>query len=152
MNEVSEETIESSIRDLVDALETKDVERALSFFADDAVWHAPEGEFKGKDEIKRYITWMTSSGRVQVQKFEDTGIGILVKGTKAVYEYMWEATMEGVSIREAGVCLYEFRDDKCVYHRSLYDRLSGALQGATGFIDKRVVTAVVDRLERGLAS
>jgi ketosteroid isomerase-like protein len=150
VNELAEGTIESSIRDLIDALEKKDVERAQSFFADDAVWHAPEGEFKGRDEIKRYITWMTSTGRVQIHKFEDTGIGILVKGNKAVYEYMWEATMEGASIQEAGVCLYEFRDDKCVYHRSIYDRLSGAQQGATGFIDKRVVNAVVDRLESGL--
>ena len=150
VNKLDEDKIESSIRDVVDALEKNDVERALSFFADDAVWHAPEGEYKGNDELKRYITWLTSTGRVQVQKFEDTGIGILVKGNKAVYEYMWEATIEGERIREPGVCIYEFSDDKCVYHRSIFDRISGAKQGATGFIAKRAANTVVDQLERGL--
>lgn len=147
---MAEEKIESSIRDLIDAVEKNDVERALSFFADDAVWLAPEGEFKGKDELKRYITWLTSTGPSQIQKFEDTGIGILVKGNKAVYEYVCEATIEGTRIRTPGVCIYEFRDDKCVYHRSIFDRISGAKQGATGFIASRAVNSVVDQMERGL--
>ena len=149
-NKLSEEKNENSIRNFIDALEKNDVERALSFFADDAVWHAPEGEFKGKDEIRRYLTWFASTGRVQIQKFEDTGIGVVVKDDKAVYEYIWEATMEGTRIREPGVCIYEFSDGKCVYHRSIYDRISGAKQGVTGFIAKRVVNSVLDQLEEGL--
>ena len=150
VNELTEEKIEISIREWIDALETGDVEKFLSFFADDAVWLAPEGEFKGQDELKRFFTWVTDINRVQNQKFEDTGIGIVVKGNKAVYEYMWEATVDGNRIKEPGVCCYEFRDDKCVYHRSISDRISGAKQAATGFIDRRAVNAIVDRLERGL--
>ena len=120
---MSTEIIESKIRDVVDAMEKYDMERALSFFADDAVWHAPEGEFRGKDEIKRYISWMTSPERVADVKFEDTGIGILVKDNRAVYEHIWKGTYEGTRIREPSVCVYEFSDGKCIYHRSIYDRI-----------------------------
>ena len=148
MKKLAEKNIESSIRDMVAALEKNEVDKVLTFFADNAVWYAPEGEFKGKDEIRRYITWLTSTGRVE--KFEDAGIGIIVKGNKAVYEYVCEAIFEGTPIREPGVCLYEFSDGKCVYHRSIFDRISGAKQGVTGFIAKRVVTTVLDQLEEGL--
>ncbi len=147
---MSEEKIEKAIRDYVNALEKNEVDRAVSFFADNAVWHAPEGEYKGKEEIKRYITWMISPERGQDVKFKDTGIGIVVKGDKAVYEHIWESTYEGNHIREPSVCLYEFSDGKCVYHRGITDRISGARQGATGFIETRIVNTVIDRLEKGL--
>ncbi len=143
---MSEEKIENAIRDMVDALEKNDVDGVVSFFADDAVWHAPEGEYKGKEEIKRYATWLLR-GDV---KLEDTGIGLVVKDDKAVYEHIWEATYEGNRIREPAVCVYEFSDGKCVYHRSISDRISIGQQAATGFIETRLVKAVVDRLERGL--
>ena len=58
--------------------------------------------------------------------------------------------MEGMPIREAGVCIYEFSDGKCVYHKSILDRISGAKQGVTGFIAKRVINSVLDQLEEGL--
>jgi hypothetical protein len=147
---MSADSIEIKIREFVDAMEKYDVERALSFFADDAVWHAPEGEFRGKDEIKRYISWMTSPERVADVKFEDTGIGILVKDNRAVYEHIWEGTYEGTRIREPSVCVYEFSDGTCVYHRSIWDRISGAQKGVQGFIEKRIVNTVVERIEQGL--
>jgi ketosteroid isomerase-like protein len=149
VKKLDEDKIESSIRGLIDAFEKKDGDKLLSFFADDAVWHAPEGEFKGKVELARYIAWQTSA-RFGDVKFEDTGIGIVVKGNKAVYEYIYEATIEGTRYRIPGVCLYQFSDGKCVYHRSIMDRLSAAVQGATGFIGKRAVNAVVDQVETGL--
>lgn len=147
---MSEEKIESSIRDFIDALEEKDVDRALSFFADDATWYAPEGDFKGKDEIRRYITWLAKGQQLDLQKFEDTGIGILVKGNEAVYEYTWVATFEGTRIRAPGVCIYRFKDGKCFYHRAIYDRLGGAQQGVKGWFGKRAVNAIVENLEKGL--
>ncbi len=147
---MSEEKIENAIRDYVDALEKNDVDRAVSFFADDAVWHAPEGEYKGKEEIKRYVTWLISPERGQDVKFKDTGIGIVVKGDKAVYEHIWEGTYKGNHIREPAVCAYEFSDGKCVYHRSIHDRISSTRQGSTGFIATTMINIVIDRLEKGL--
>ncbi len=147
---MSEEKIENAIRDMIDAREKNDVDGVVSFFADDAVWHAPEGEYKGKEEIKRYVTWILSPERLKDVKFKDTGIGIVVKDNKAVYEHIWESTYEGNHIREPSVCVYEFSDGKCVYHRGISDRISGARQGATGFIETRIVNIVIDRLEKGL--
>jgi len=147
-DELSEEKIESSIRDYVGALERNDVERAASFFADDAVWHAPEGEFKGKDEIKRYISWSLQGS--PNSKFEDTGIGIVVKENKAAYEFIWEGTHEGTPIREPGICLYKFSGGKCIYHRSILDRLSTAEQSTTGFLGKRIIGTIVEQAEKGL--
>ncbi len=147
---MSEEKIEKAIRDYVNALEKNEVDRAVSFFADDAVWHAPEGEYKGKEEIKRYVTWSLSPERLQDVKLKDTGIGIVVKDDKAVYEHILEATYEGAHVRAPSVCVYEFSDGKCVYHRSISDRISGAQQGVSGFIETRITKAVIDQLERGL--
>jgi len=48
VNKMSEEKIESVIRAWRAALEKADVEKALSFVAEDAVWVANEGTFKGK--------------------------------------------------------------------------------------------------------
>lgn len=48
---MAENEIESTIRNFVDALEKKDMDRALLPFTDDATWFTTEGTFKGKDEI-----------------------------------------------------------------------------------------------------
>ncbi len=93
---------------------------------------------------------MISPERVKDLKYNDTGIGIVVKDDNAVYEHIWELTSERGHIREPAVCVYEFSDGKCVYHRSISDRISIVQQGATGFIETRIVNAVIDRLERGL--
>ena len=50
---MAEKEIENTIRNFVDALEKKDIDRVLSFFTDDATWFTTQGTFKGKEEIKR---------------------------------------------------------------------------------------------------
>ena len=108
---MAEKKIESLIRGFVDAFAKGDVETALSFFTEDAVWGAPEGTFKGKEEMKRYITWS-----IQVtpdKKFRDAGIGIMVKGNNAVWEYVIEGvTLEGMKFEVLGICVYELSDEK----------------------------------------
>jgi ketosteroid isomerase-like protein len=52
-----EEKLESIVRGFVDAFVNKDVEKMMTFFAEDAVRVAPEGEFRGKNELRRYLTW-----------------------------------------------------------------------------------------------
>jgi len=146
---MSEKKIESIIRSFVEAVEKRDEEKTLSFLAEDAVWVAPEGTFKGKEEIKRLLTWMAQSARDI--KFRDTGIGIMVKGNKAVYEYVIEAvTSEGITFETPGICVYEFSDEKIEQHRVLYDRLSIGKQVAKGWFAKRVVNSLIARGEKGL--
>ena len=79
---MSEMNIETLLRSFLDAYMKLDVDGTLSFFAENAVWQVPEGVFKGK-EAKRYLTWVFKVNR-QI-KFRDAGIGLVVKGNKAVY-------------------------------------------------------------------
>jgi len=91
-------TVKCIIRDFVEAVEKREVEKTLYFLAEDAVWVAPEGTFKGKEKLKRFITWSFQTGWV---KMRDAGNGIIVKGNEAVYEYIFEGgTPDGRKWRE----------------------------------------------------
>jgi ketosteroid isomerase-like protein len=146
---MSEKNIETLIHNFLDAYMKLDVDGTLSFFAENAVWQGPEGLFKGKEEMKRYLTWVFKMDR-QI-KLRDAGIGLVVKGNKAVYEYMLEAvTYQGMKYETPGVCIYEIGDGKIKQHRALYDRLSVAKQAAKGPVSKRVVNSVLNTMEKGL--
>ena len=139
---------EKAIRDFVDALCKKDVDRAMTFFTDDATWTNTEGLFKGADEIKKYTRWLINS--VMDLTFSDVGIGVVGDGNNAVYEYTMEGTFEGKRIKALGVCTYQFEGDKCSRHFTIADRLSMARQAAGGFIAKKVVKSIIGRMEKGL--
>lgn len=139
---------ESAIRDYVDALEKKDIDRALTFFTDDAVWINSEGTFTGMDEIRNYTIWML--GALSGLTFTDNGIGILVNDNKAVYQHIFEGLNEGTKIKVASICTYEFDGDKCVKHFTTTDRLTMSKQAATGFFEGKAVNAIVKRVEKGL--
>jgi len=145
---MSEKDIESIVRDLVESLEKKDTEKALSFFADDAIWYTPQGIFKGKNEIKRYIVWMTNV--LEDLKFNIDGVGILVQGNKSIHQSTYEGKFKGVKVKAANVCTYEFSGDKIKNHWTINDRLSIAKQSATGPIAKKAVNTIVARSEEGL--
>jgi len=145
---MSEEKIESVIRDYGEAIEKRDVEKALSFFAEDSTWVTPEGTFKGKEELKRYLTWSFQS--VPDLTITDTGIGIMVKGDKAVYEHIFAGTIEGVKTEWLAICVYEFSDEKIQHLRTVYDRLSTAKRVAKGWLAKRMISSIVKRAEKGL--
>lgn len=145
---MSEEKIESIMRDFVKAFTKRDVEKAVSFFTEDATWTTPEGTFKGKEELKRYLTWLAQS--TPDLTVTDSGIGIMVQGNKGVYEHIFAGTREGVRGEMLVMCVYEFSDEKIQHARSVYDRLSLAKQVSKGWLAKRVVNCVVKRAEKGL--
>lgn len=146
---MSEERIESVIRGWRAALEKKDVEKALSYVAEDAVWNTNEGVFKGKEEWRRYLTWMAGVG--SDAKFKEAGIGIMVKGNKAISQYTLEGkTSEGMKFEVPGVCTYEFKNEKIQQHTTIGDRLLLAKQVAKGTVAKRLVGSIVNRAEKGL--
>jgi uncharacterized protein (TIGR02246 family) len=145
---MDEREIENIIRDFVDSLEKKDIERALSFFADDATWFTTQGTFKGKDEIKRYLAFIGNA--LTDLKFTYDGVGILVQGNKAVYQSTYNALYNGIKIKVGNVCTYEFSEDKIKNHWILMDRLSLAQQAATGPIARKVVNSIIARTEKGL--
>jgi ketosteroid isomerase-like protein len=146
---MSEERIESIIRGWRGALEKKDMEKALSFIAEDAVWNTNEGVFRGKAEWKRYLIWMASTA--SDAKFKDAGIGVMVKGNKAVSQYTLEGkTSDGMKFEVPGVCTYEFKNEKIQQHTTIGDRLLLAKQAAKGTVAKRLVGSIVNRVEKGL--
>jgi len=147
---MSEEKIESVMRDFIEALVKRDVEKVLSFFAEDAVWVTPEGTFKGKEELKRYSTW--SAQQNPDLTVRDAGIAIMVKGNRAVYEHVVGGTFQGMKWEALAMCVYEFSDEKIQHIRSVYDRLSTAKQVAVarGWLAERVISYIVKQAEKGL--
>jgi ketosteroid isomerase-like protein len=113
------------VRDFVEATVKRDVEKTLSFLMEDVVWTQPEGTFKGKGEVKRLLTWLPKSFWCSQVKVRDAGVGILVKGNKAVYEQ----TIEGVSAHDRtyeapAVSILEFSGEKIRQYRTVCDRMT----------------------------
>jgi len=145
---MSEKKIEGLMRDFVKAIEEKNVEKALSFLTDDADYVTPEGTFKGKEELRRYLTWGTKT--TPNQKVRDSGIGIMVKGNKAVFEHIVEGTYKGTKYEALTICVYEFSDEKIQHLTTVVDRLSIAKQVAKGWFAKRIMNSIIARAEKGL--
>jgi predicted ester cyclase len=146
--EMSEENIENAMHNFMAAIVERDVEKSLSFFAEDAAYVTPEGTFKGKEELRRYLTWVIQD--IPDLTAIDTGIGIIVKGNKAVYEHTLAGTINGVKCRWLSICTYEFSEGKIQRLRSVYDRLSIGKQVAQGWFAKRVLNSFIKRAEKGL--
>jgi ketosteroid isomerase-like protein len=146
---MSEEKLESFLRDFGKAFVERDVEKMLSFFAENGVFVSPEGTFKGKEELRRYWTW-----NVKVNpnvKLRDTGVGIVVKGNKIFHELIVEGvTPEGRKFEIPGMDVYEISEGKIQQKRSFYDRLSVAKQVAKGWLENTIINVVINRMEKGL--
>jgi ketosteroid isomerase-like protein len=151
---VSEEKIVSIVRDFGEAFVKRDVEKMLSFFAEDAVWVSPVGTFKGKEGLRRVLTWDTQVS--PTVKSKRAGIGIMVKENKAVTEDISEGWVEGKKYETLAITVFEFSGDKIQHIRFFYDKLSIIKQvtmqykGVTGWFAKRLINYIVGRGEKGL--
>jgi len=117
---MSEEKIVSVVREFVEAYVKRDVEKMLSFFAEDTLWVDPMGTFKGKEELKRYLAWDVQT--VPELKIRDAGIGIMVSGNKAVCEWVFDgSTSDGRRWRDIPVItVYEFSGGKIQQQHRAY--------------------------------
>ena len=140
---MSKEAIAATMRDFAKTLEKGDVEKALTFFTDDGVWITPIGKFKGKDEIRRYL----SSEYMKGLTITEAGNGIIVEGNKAFFEHVIGTTLRGKRVQALVFCAYEFNDGKIKETRSVYDRLQMAQQVAKGWFQKRVINSIVKQSE-----
>jgi len=145
---MSEEKLESIMREFLAALGARDVEKALSFLAEDATWVLPEGAFKGKGEIGRYLRWMTQT--TPDFAYSEAGIGIVVRGNKAAYEHVFTGTIQGAKCEWLALCAYEFTGEKIQRLQTAYDRLSMMKQAARGWFEKAIVNSLLGRAEKGL--
>ena len=153
---MSEEKIVSIIRDFVDAYVKHDVDKMVSFLAEDVVWAQSEGTFKGKGEVKRLLAWLPKSFWYSQVKVRDAGVGILVKGNNAVYEQI----IEGVSAHKRtfevpAISIFEFSGEKIQQYRTLCDRMTLGKQacgeqGIGGWIDRKILGGILNTWEGGL--
>ena len=140
------ERCESIMHGFVEALGKRDVEKALSFCAEDAIWVTPEGTFKGREELRRYLTWSSQT----TSAIRATGIKTIVQGNRGAYEHVLEGISEGAKWEVLALCAYEFSNDKIQSLRTVYDRLSVAKQVAKGGLARTAVNAIIKRMEKGL--
>jgi ketosteroid isomerase-like protein len=145
---MSKEELISMMRKFKDAFNKKNLEKSLSFFAEDADWVNPNGVFKGKEEIKSYLKWAFEIN--PDQKIIESGVKIIAEEDKAVYEHILEGSVEGRKYQILALCIYESKGDKFQHLRSIYDRLSMAKQLAKGPIAKTAVNSIIKRMEKGL--
>jgi len=145
---MSDEQIKVAIRGFIKSMIEGDVTKALSFLAQDVVWVAPQGTFKGSAEAQKYLTWMKQIAKDY--KVTENGIGILVQGNTAAIEHNIAATTDNMKWEIPALCVYEFKNDKIQNIRSFYDTLAQAKQVVKGFIPKMVVNSVVKATVKGL--
>jgi hypothetical protein len=145
---MSKEELMSMMRKFKDALNKKNLEKSLSFFAEDADLVNPEGEFKGKEEIKKYFKWAFEIN--PDQKIIESGVKIIAEEDKAVYEHIIEGSVEGMKYKILALCIYESKGEKFQHIRTAFDRLSMAKQLAKGPIAKTAVNSIINRMEKGL--
>ena len=145
---MAEAKIESIMRDYIKALSDKDIDKALSFCAEDAICVTPLGTFKGKEELRHYLTWLAQS--MPDLSITETGIGIVVHGSKAAYEHVFSGTLQGMKWEVLAMCAYEFSGDKIQNLRTVFDRLSLANQVAQGWMAKKAVSSIIENMQKGL--
>ena len=145
---MAEEKIAGLMRDFVKAMAKGDVEKAVSFFAEDGVWFTPNGTFRGKEELRRSLVGMAQTMRDM--SITECGNGIIVQGNKAFFEHVIVATVEGQRAEVLAMCAYEFRGEKIQEARTTFDRLLLAKQAAKGWLPKKLVNSIIKQAEKGL--
>ena len=145
---MSKDELIDMMRNFKDAYNEKDLEKTLSFFAEDAVFINPNGEFKGKEKIRNYFKRVFEIN--SDQKIIESGVKIIAEEDKAVYEHILEGIVEGMKYQILTLCIYESKGDKFQHIRSTYDRLSMAKQLAKGPVAKTAVNSIINRMEKGL--
>jgi ketosteroid isomerase-like protein len=139
------------LQDMHVAMNKRDFDKAISFFADDAVDVSPDGTFKGKDEVKRHFEWMAkTAAKNGVNDIRLTEVGIYVEGNVATHLFSMDGTTKKGKMSVPSVAIAEFKNGKVQRISSYYDRLALAKAMATGVIATRTVNAMVGQMEKGL--
>lgn len=144
----ADEATTQLVRDFLAVLEERNVEKTVAFLTDDATWVTPAATYKGKQVIRRYLSWEFKT--VPVLSVTETGVGLMVAGNRAIIEHQLTGMIRGKSCTWLAMCAYEFRDDKIRKLRTVYDRLSLAQETASGWLQRTIVNAVASQTESGV--
>lgn len=145
---MTDQQIKDAIRGFLKAWTAADTKQGLSLFTEDSVWINPQGTFKGKAQIEKYMTWITSTNKDF--KIAENGIGVIVQGDSAVIEHEVSGTLNGMKWVVPATCAWEFKNGKVANVRTFYDVLSQAQQAAKGMIPRWMVSKVINVSQKGL--
>ena len=129
------------------AIESKDIDLMVSFFADDCKIELMGIALLGKDGARKWLEWLFST-LVEV-KFKP--IIIMVEGNIFFEEFILVGTLPNgkiVESKQSEVLVYE--DYKIKSLRVYFDRLDFADVVAEDFISRRIVKMLISRSLKGL--
>ena len=147
-NKEPSDRIRNTAAALDTALEERDRDRVLSFFADDCEIELLGVTLHGKENAARWLDWLY--GHLREIKF--TPITILVEDSTLFEEFVLEGTTSHgsrVKSKQAEVLTYE--DGKLKGLRLYFDRLDFAETISRGFIGKWLVNNLTRISLKGLA-
>ena len=133
--------------DLDKAIESRDVDQIVSFFADDCEIELMGIELSGKDGARRWIEWLFDT-LVEV-KFKP--IIIMVEGNVFFEEFILVGTLPNgkvVESKQSEVLVYENYKIKSL--RVYFDRLDFADVVAEDFVSRKIVRMLISRSLKGL--
>ena len=145
---MSKEEIVNIMRNFREAFNNKDIEKSLSLFAEDALWINPNGEFKGRKEIERYLNWAFKI--IPDQKLIESGVKIIAEEDRAVYEHIMEGSYEGLKFQVLALCIWEFKGNKIQQTRTVFDRLALAKQINKSKMGKIALNSIINQMQKGL--
>jgi ketosteroid isomerase-like protein len=138
------------LQDIHEALNTKDFDKAVSFFADDADDVSPDGAFKGKAGIKHHFEWMAeAAAKANVSDIKLTEVGVYGEADVLTHLYNMEGTSKKGKFSIPAVAIAEFKNGKIQRISSYYDRLTMAKQMASGVVATRLIKTIVGQMEKG---
>ncbi len=134
------------LSDLHAAINNRDVDRAMSLFADDARFIMMPGSMcSSKVEIRRYFEKMMKTYEKLV--FRDIQPPV-VSGEMATHEYMIDLKLRnGPEGTVPALVVAEFRNGRITEIRQYVDKLEAAKRLARGTVAKRAVASVAKRAE-----
>ena len=134
------------LSDLHAAINSRDVDRAMSLFADDASFiMMPGGRCSSKDEIRKYFEKMMKT--YEKLLFRDIQPPV-VSGEMATHEYMIDLKLrDGPEGTVPALVVAEFRNGRITEIRQYVDKLEAAKQLAKGLVAKRAVASVAKQVE-----
>lgn len=134
------------LSDLHAALNNRDLDKAMSLFAEDATLIVmPGGNCYTKEEIRRYFEKL----RKTYEKFFLRDIHPpVVSGDMATHEFMIDVKLkDGPEGAAPSVVVAEFRNGQITQIRQYVDKLEAAKQLAKGTLAKRAVASVAKQVE-----
>lgn len=127
------------------ALNSRDIDRAMSMFAEDASWIVmPGATMYNRQEIRKYLEKaMKNFPKFVVKDIHPP----VVSGDMLTHEYIHEVRLQdGREGQIPAVVVMELHEGKITQIRYYIDKLEAAKQMAKGAVNKRLVAAIVKQV------